>query len=132
MSAWHMHYFLGMIIRSVEDSHRLFRKMESEFQEVVWAGFLTSRHRVIKVKEIFRGTLTHAPACPREILREALRFNCAKFLIAHNHPSGSPYPSREDRKFTEMLEMAAVCIGVTLVDHLIVAEGGEVFQLCRS
>lgn len=53
MSAWHMHYFLGMIIRSVEDSHRLFRKMESEFQEVVWAGFLTSRHRVIKVKEIF-------------------------------------------------------------------------------
>jgi DNA repair protein RadC len=112
-------------VRNGESAFRLFRRMQAEDQEVVWAAFLTTRNRVIRVCEIFRGTVGSAPAQPREILRSALRANAAKLIVAHNHPSGEIVPSDDDQFFTDELEFAARTVGVPLIDHLIV--GGETY-----
>ncbi len=119
-------------ITKVHDAYLLFRSIENEPQEVVWAAFLNARLRVLRKKEIFRGTLTNAPACPREILREALRANGARVIIAHNHPSGNPDPSEEDCEFTAQLELAAQCLGIPLLDHLILAKGGHYFSFAEA
>ncbi len=111
---------------------RLFLPLNQEDQEVVHAAYLTSCHDVIAVKEIFRGTLLESPAQPREILQEALRCNAARFLLAHNHPSGDCWPSERDLRFTVRLEWASDVVGISLLDHLIIGRGESYFSFAEA
>jgi DNA repair protein RadC len=61
---------------------------------------------------------------PREVFRAALREAAAALVLVHNHPSGDPSPSREDREVTERLSSAGEILGIRVVDHVIVAERG--------
>ena len=93
--------------------------------EVFVAVFLTSQNRVIKVEEIFRGTLTQTSVYPREIVKLALAHNAAAVIFAHNHPSGEPNPSQADRALTKTLADALALIDVRVLDHFIVAPGAS-------
>lgn len=93
--------------------------------EVFVAVFLTSQNRVIKVEEIFRGTLTQTSVYPREIVKLALAHNAASVIFAHNHPSGEPHPSQADRALTKTLADALALIDVRVLDHFIVAPGAS-------
>ncbi len=93
--------------------------------EVFVAVFLTSQNRVIKVEEIFRGTLTQTSVYPREIVKLALAHNAASVIFAHNHPSGEPNPSQADRSLTKTLADALALIDVRVLDHFIVAPGAS-------
>jgi len=93
--------------------------------EVFVAVFLTSQNRVIKVEEIFRGTLTQTSVYPREIVKLALAHNAASVIFAHNHPSGEPTPSQADRALTKTLADALALIDVRVLDHFIVAPGAS-------
>ena len=93
--------------------------------EVFVAVFLTSQNRVIKVEEIFRGTLTQTSVYPREIVKLALTHNAASVIFAHNHPSGEPHPSQADRALTKTLADALALIDVRVLDHFIVAPGAS-------
>ena len=93
--------------------------------EVFVAVFLTSQNRVIKVEEIFRGTLTQTSVYPREIVKLALAHNAASVIFAHNHPSGEPNPSQADRALTKTLADALALIDVRVLDHFIVAPGAS-------
>ncbi len=93
--------------------------------EVFVAVFLTSQNRVIKVEEIFRGTLTQTSVYPREIVKLALANNAASVIFAHNHPSGEPHPSQADRALTKTLADALALIDVRVLDHFIVAPGAS-------
>lgn len=93
--------------------------------EVFVAVFLTSQNRVIKVEEIFRGTLTQTSVYPREIVKLALAHNAASVIFAHNHPSGEPNPSQADRALTQTLADALALIDVRVLDHFIVAPGAS-------
>ncbi len=93
--------------------------------EVFVAVFLTSQNRVIKVEEIFRGTLTQTSVYPREIVKLALANNAASVIFAHNHPSGEPNPSQADRALTKTLAEALALIDVRVLDHFIVAPGAS-------
>jgi len=93
--------------------------------EVFVAVFLTSQNRVIKVEEIFRGTLTQTSVYPREIVKLALAHNAASVIFAHNHPSGEPTPSQADRALTKTLADALALINVRVLDHFIVAPGAS-------
>lgn len=96
-------------------------------QEQVGALFLNARNRLIRHDpDIYRGTLDRAVIEPREILKRALLADAAAVIVYHNHPSGDPTPSREDREFTRRLRTAAEAIGVRLLDHLVVAAGGSI------
>jgi DNA repair protein RadC len=120
------------VVRSSADAYALFRELAWEPQEVVSGAFLDCRNRLIRRKVIFRGTLESAPARPREILREALRANAARLVVAHNHPSGSLEPSEEDMLFTTKLSGAAEMVGIRLLDHLIVGAGGKFFSFADA
>jgi DNA repair protein RadC len=85
---------------------------------------LDGRHRVLREEVISLGTLTASLVHPREVFRPALRDCAAGLILVHNHPSGDPTPSAEDREVTERLAAAGELLGVCVLDHVIVAERG--------
>lgn len=76
-------------------------------QEILGALFLSNTGTLILHSEIYRGTLTCARVEPREILKQALLVGAAAILVFHNHPSGDPAPSADDKAFTKNLADAA-------------------------
>ena len=94
-------------------------------QERTGVLYLNARNRLLKDDpEIYRGTLDRAVVEPREILKRALLSNAACLILYHNHPSGDPSPSREDREFTRRLSAAAESVGLRLLDHVVVGREG--------
>ncbi|MEM7295000.1 MAG: JAB domain-containing protein, partial [Pseudomonadota bacterium] len=76
-------------------------------------------------EELFRGTLSSASVYPREVVKAALRVNAAAVIFAHNHPSGSAEPSREDERLTSRLRQALALIDVRVLDHVIIGAGSD-------
>jgi DNA repair protein RadC len=83
---------------------------------------LVNRHRVIRYKELFHGTIDGASVHPREVVREALENNAAAIIFAHNHPSGMAEPSDADRQITLRLKDALALVDVRVLDHLVVGD----------
>lgn len=81
---------------------------------------------VVGLHEVARGDRTTCIISPAEVYKRALLNNAQGIVVAHNHPSGDPKPSAEDFKATERLLEAGELLGVKLLDHIIVAAGGEV------
>ena len=96
----------------------------AEICECLIAIFLDARHRVTGYAEIARGTLNATRFTPRDVLVPALKIACGAIVVAHNHPSGAPEPSRADRVVTVALREACTLMGVPLLDHIIVTESG--------
>jgi DNA repair protein RadC len=92
--------------------------------EVFACLFLDNRHRVIEYRELFRGTIDGASVHPREVVREAMRWNAAAVIFAHNHPSGVAEPSQADLRITQRLREALDLVEVRVLDHIVVGEGG--------
>ena len=92
--------------------------------EEVRALYLSEDGMLLEVAIAARGTRIQAPICPRTILRRALELDAAGLIIAHNHPSGDPTPSRADIQATREIYLGARNLGITLRDHVIVARGG--------
>lgn len=80
---------------------------------------LDAQGQVMADLMLSQGTATGTLISPREFYREALRNGAVTALAWHNHPSGNPEPSREDRALTQRLRRAGDELGVTLADHLI-------------
>ncbi|KQQ33516.1 hypothetical protein ASF61_10585 [Duganella sp. Leaf126] len=89
--------------------------------ESFYVVFLDVKNRVLDVKELFRGTLTHASVYPREVVKEALARNAASVMLAHNHPSGTPHPSEADVRLTRSLTQALALVDIRVLDHFVVA-----------
>jgi DNA repair protein RadC len=83
--------------------------------------YLDTRNRLIADEVQSRGTINHAPAYPREVARRCLELHANAVILAHNHPSGEPSPSREDVAITKDIERALATMGITVHDHIIVA-----------
>ena len=82
--------------------------------------FLNGRNQVIDTECLFEGTLTTSAVYPRELIKRILHHGAAAILIAHNHPSGNPEPSRDDISITKKLKDACSTIDCTIHDHLII------------
>jgi DNA repair protein RadC len=88
--------------------------------------FLDAQYGLIAFEELFRGTLTQTSVYPREVVRAAMRHNAAAVILAHNHPSGIPEPSRADELLTQSLKAALALVDVQTLDHLIVSDDAVV------
>jgi DNA repair protein RadC len=88
--------------------------------EVFAVMFLDSQQRLLKLEEMFRGTLTQTSVYPREVVKRALELHAGAVVLAHNHPSGAAEPSRADEFLTQTLKTALALIDVRVLDHLIV------------
>lgn len=98
--------------------------------EVFCVLFLDAQHRIIVLKQMFRGTVTQTSVYPREVVKEALAQNAAAVILAHNHPSGAPEPSRADEFLTQTLKTALALVDVRVLDHLVVG-GGDVVSFAE-
>jgi len=86
------------------------------------AVYLDNRHRPIAVHDVSIGTCDSAPVHPREVYCPAVALSAAAIVVAHNHPSGDPTPSAEDRMVTERLRRAGELLGIQLLDHVVLGE----------
>jgi DNA repair protein RadC len=91
--------------------------------EVFACLFLDNQHRVIKLEELFRGTIDGASVYPREVAKQALHHNAAAVIFAHNHPSGISEPSQADKQITEKLKQALALFDIRVLDHFIIGNG---------
>lgn len=91
----------------------------SDPREVLVAIYLDNRHRPIAVHRVSIGTVTSTAVHPREVFGPGLQLGAESLVVAHNHPSGDPSPSSEDRMVTERLRQAGQLLGVELLDHVV-------------
>jgi len=115
----------GERIGSPEDVHRHFHaRLRDAPAEEFHIVLLDARHRVLRSVLTSQGTLTASLVHPREVFRPALREAAAALVLVHNHPSGDPTPSTEDREITRRLARAGALLGIPVLDHVIVADRG--------
>ncbi len=100
-------------------------RLETPDQEEFHLILLDTRNRFLRSEMITRGTLDRSSVHPREVYRRAVRHDCARIIVAHNHPSGDPSPSPQDIKVTEGLIAAGQVMGVELLDHIIVGSAAH-------
>jgi DNA repair protein RadC len=90
--------------------------------EVFTVLWLDNRHRIIGHSDLFRGTVDGAAVYPREVVKDGLAHNAAAVILAHNHPSGIPEPSRADIDITNRLKEALALVDIRVLDHLVIGE----------
>lgn len=109
-------------LRSPTDAASCFKARLADLpHEVFGCVFLDTRHRIICLEPLFRGTVDGATVYPREVVKRALYHNAAAVIAGHNHPSGNCEPSEADRQITVKLKKSLELVDVRLLDHLIVA-----------
>ena len=81
---------------------------------------LNNRHRLIKSKILFRGTIDTTPIYPREVIKESIKCGAAACIFYHNHPGQEPDPSEADKTITNRLKEALALIDVRILDHIVV------------
>ena len=92
--------------------------------EVVIAVALDGRNFVLGEFEVARGGRHGAALTPADVLRPLIRAGASAAILVHNHPSGDPSPSEQDRELTRALRSAGAVVGIPLVDHVVVASRG--------
>ena len=112
--------------RVMDSPHRTREYLKLQFgaldHEVFGCLFLDSRHRLIAVETLFRGTIDGASVHPREVVKAAIQHGAAACILFHNHPSHLSTPSQADELITQRLKDALALIDVRLLDHLIIGE----------
>ncbi len=123
---------------AMEDAeHRLGTRMSAEAvarwatprlvaldHEEVWVLCLDGRSALLGARQVARGGVHGCALLPRDVLIPVVRQAASAFVLVHNHPSGDPTPSHEDRDMTRALAAAAEALSIPLLDHVVVARGG--------
>jgi len=97
-------------------------KLSIQAEEVMVMLVLDTKNNVIGAFEVSRGSLNASIVHPREVFKRALLLNGASIIIAHNHPSGDPTPSREDKEITRILVEGGKILGIEVLDHIIIGD----------
>lgn len=108
----------------------LLMRMRDYAKEVFACLFLDTKNRVIEFEELFVGSLHSAEVHPREVIKQALKYNANAIIFAHNHPSGDSKPSQADISITHTLRDALALMDIKVLDHLIV--GDDVVSLAEQ
>jgi DNA repair protein RadC len=95
------------------------RDLKKELFKVM---FLNAQNQVIEVEDVFAGTLTASAVYPREIVEKAIKHNAASLIFAHNHPSGNPEPSDNDKQITRDLVFAGNIMQIKVLDHIVIGD----------
>jgi DNA repair protein RadC len=115
---------LGTAVRGPRDlvptlTAMLGRRQREHFVAV----YLDARHRVLAIETVSVGSIAASLVHPREVFRPAVAVGATAVVVAHNHPSGSAEPSRDDIALTERLVRCGRLLGIEVIDHLVVGAG---------
>lgn len=92
-------------------------------KELFLVLLLDGKNRITRKVQVSEGSLNQSIVHPREVFAPAVRESAAAVIFVHNHPSGDPAPSREDREITRRLKEAGEILGVRVLDHIIIGDG---------
>lgn len=105
---------------------RFIEELKDEEQEHFIVLCLNTKNEIIARKTISIGTLDQAIVHPRDVFRFAIKNNAARIIAVHNHPSGNPEPSQNDKTVTKRLIRSGDILGVEILDHIIVGNDSYV------
>ena len=89
---------------------------------------LDTKNQVIGINTVAIGTLNRCPVHPREIFKPVILANAAGIILGHNHPSGDPAPSRDDKELTGQLKAAGELLQIPVIDHIIIGDEGRFYS----
>jgi DNA repair protein RadC len=113
----------GTAVRCGRDIASIVREsVRGTRRETFFALLLDARHRILSLRVVSTGSVDSAPVHPREVFSPAVREGASAVVVAHNHPSGDPTPSAEDRAVTVRLQEAGELMGIELLDHVVVGD----------
>jgi DNA repair protein RadC len=92
-------------------------------KELFLTLLLDGKNRITRKVQVSEGSLNQSIVHPREVFAPAVRESAAAVIFIHNHPSGDPAPSREDREITRRLKEAGDILGIKVLDHIIIGDG---------
>jgi len=108
------------VVKSPRDvQYILAERFRYEEKERFYAVLLNTKNRLLGLEEVSVGSLNSSIVHPREVFRAAIRHSAASVIVAHNHPSGDPTPSREDIEVTRRLMEVGRIVGIEVLDHVI-------------
>lgn len=120
-------------IATSDDVVRLFRpQLERLTHEECWAVYLTASNHVIEQQRVSQGGVTGTVVDHRLIVKRALELLATQLILIHNHPSGTPEASAQDKALTERIAKAAALFDIRLLDHVIIARGGGDYSFRRE
>lgn len=99
-----------------------FSFLTNETKEYFFTLHLDGKNRIVCIDQVSVGSLNQSIVHPREVFKTALLSSAAAIILIHNHPSGDPAPSREDREITRRLKEAGELLGIRILDHMIVGD----------
>lgn len=111
-------------LHTTEDVLPYFKFIRTKKQEYILCLSLDSGNRLIARRVVTIGTLTSSLVHPREVFSGPLKDRAASVIVAHNHPSGDPHPSRKDIEATQQLVAGGILLGIPLKDHIVVTVTG--------
>lgn len=112
-------------ITCAEDVFKLFHaRLKNKKQEHFYMLMLNNQNSIIGEQLISMGVLDASIVDPRETFKQAIRNSVAKIILVHNHPSGNPEPSKEDKEVTDKLADAGELLGIKVLDHVIIGKEG--------
>jgi len=110
-------------VKSSEDIYRIVHlRMRDLGREEFRVLFLTARHDILTEKKLFEGSLMESVVSPREIILNAVQQSAASIVLLHNHPSGDPSPSPQDKNVTAKIVEACRYVDITVLDHIIIGK----------
>lgn len=115
-------YLQSRRISRPEDVYELLHDLQRETKEHFLALHLDGKNRIICLDRVSTGSLNQSIVHPREVFKGALLSSAAAVVLVHNHPSGDPTPSTEDREITRRLREVGELVGIKVLDHVIVGE----------
>ena len=117
-------YLPQRLIRGARDVFDAFcGRFEKADREEFLAVFIDGKGRTIGYHVVSVGSLTASIVHPREVFKAAIIANAASLILVHNHPSGNPDPSPEDRSLTRRLKEAGELLGIRILDHVVIGDG---------
>lgn len=107
------------------------RKLRDKKNETFVALFLDNQHRILSYEELFTGTINTVTVHSRPIIERVIKLNAAALILAHNHPSGYPEASEQDKEITLRLRLALELVDARLLDHLIIGDN-EIYSMMHN
>jgi len=111
------------IVSTPEKVYSLLKPLFLQDREVFFLLSLNTKNGVIAIRTISIGSLSANIVHPREVFKAAILDSASHIIVAHNHPSGDPTPSKEDIELTKRLNEVSNLLSITLLDHVIIGEG---------
>lgn len=110
-------------VRGPGDVYRAFSSLSECDRERFYSVHLNTLHQVCGLELVTQGVLDASLISAREVYKAAILSNAGSIILIHNHPSGDPQPSSEDRTVTRTLSESGRILGIPVMDHIIVGDG---------